>query len=271
MDKSYNCLQNGYEVQASLSGKLVIRNIYMVKNYKVMKNNEFLDLIKRCIDKNNYHITLVTGGQHPRFSYSIGLTEKLGFELIIAGGFNSIKENESLFRLIYQQLESGFTVDSHFLLSDNNIFYLGTVDSSWSKKLMMGVYDYYDLDDIIAYQIIPLNKTMDTPLMSEARTLNNPIWKWLDTDWNIKAPENSYVVTDIDALKGKTIIELMRWEENKWEMFSRPGPDVKEDDIMIVPLGTILGIDNTLEPILSLAVGDGLWRDNKYSNWQDWH
>ncbi|MHA4895360.1 DUF4262 domain-containing protein [Pedobacter sp. PWIIR3] len=235
-----------------------------------MTKKEFLNIIRKNIVNNGYHITLVNGGQNPDFSYSIGLTEKIGFELIIAGGFNSVEENESLFRLIYQNLESGSTVDSQFFLSDNNVYYLGTVDSSWSKKLMLGVYDYYELDDIIAYQIIPLNKTMDTPLMSEARTLSNPIWKWLDMDWNIKAPDNSYVVTDIDALKGKPIIELVRWEEHKWEMFSGPGPDVTEDDIRIVPLGTVLGIDNTLEPILSLAVGDGLWRDSKESNWQDW-
>lgn len=235
-----------------------------------MENNEFLDLIKSGINKNNYHITLVTGGQHPRFSYSIGLTEKLGFELIIAGGFNSVKENESIFRLIYEQLESGSTVDSQFFLSDNNIFYLGTVDSSWSKKLMLGVYDYYDLDDIIAYQIILLDRTMDTPLMSQARTLNDPIWKWLDMDWNIKAPKNSYVVTDIDALRGKTIVELMRWEEHKWEMFSGPGPDFKEEEIRIVPLGTILGIDDTLQRTVNLDIGKGLWRDNKDSEWNDW-
>ncbi len=224
-----------------------------------MTNNEFLEIIKTNIYEYGYHLTLVTGGQHPRFSYSIGLTEKFGFELIIAGGFISIKDNEYIFRDIYQQLQSGHTVDSKFLLSDNNIFYLAKVGTSWSKKLMLGVYDYYDVDEIIAYQIIPVNRTMDTPLMSEARILNDPIWKWLDMDWNVKAPKNSYVVTDIETLNGKTIIELMRWEEHKWEMFSGPGPDVKEDDIRIVPLGTILGIDDTLQPCLNLAIGQGLW------------
>ena len=50
----------------------------------------------------------------------------------------------------------------------------------------------------------------------------------------------------------------------------RAGPDVEEEDIRMVPLGTILGIDAALKPILNLVVGQGLWRDNKDSDWQDW-
>lgn len=236
-----------------------------------MEKKEFLDIIKANIDKNGYHITLVNGGQHPDFSYSIGLTTKLGFELIVAGGgFVSIKENESIFEYIYRQLQNGQTVDSKFSFSDENVFYLRKVDSSWCEKMMLGVYDYYKVDEITAYQIIPINRTLDIPLMSEAAIPDDPIWKWLDTDWNVKAPLNSYVITDFDALKGKAVTELTRWEDRVWEMFSGPGPDVKEKDIRIVPLGTILGIDNTLKPIVDLAIGEGLWRENKESKWQKW-
>lgn len=235
-----------------------------------MTNTEFLDIIRKNIDKNGYHITLVNGGQNPNFSYSIGLAERFGFELIIAGGFKSIKENEFIFEHIYQKLQSGSTVNSQFSLSDNDVFYLGTVDSSWCEKLMLGVYDYYSVDEITAYQITPIERTLDTPLMSDAVIPNDPVWKWLYMDWNINAPKNSYVITDLNALKGKTITEVAKWEDHVWEMFSGPGPDVEKEDIRIVPLGTILGIDATLKPIVNLMVGQGLWRDNKDSSWQDW-
>lgn len=236
-----------------------------------MTNKEFLHIIRTNIDEIGYHLTLVNGGQHPDFSYSIGLTEKLGFELIIAGGgFISIEENESVFNCIFNKLKSGHLVDSEFFLPNNDSYYLTKVDSSWIKKLMLGVYDYYNVNEIIAYQIIPEDRTMDTPLMSEPMIPKDPIWKWLDINWDLDAPKNSYVITDIDSLKGKTIIELTRWEEHVWEMFSGAGPDVSENDIRTVPLGTILGIDSTLEVITKLTVGQGLWRDNKYSSWQDW-
>ncbi|KAF2343107.1 DUF4262 domain-containing protein [Flavobacterium tistrianum] len=235
-----------------------------------MNREEFLKIIKNNIDKNDYHLTLVNGGQHPEFSYSIGLTEKLGFELIIAGGFISTEDNELIFRYIYNQLVSGKKIDSEFYPSENNSFYLGTVDASWSKELMLGVYDYYSVDTIKAYQIIPKERALDTPLMSETKKTDDPIWKWLDIDWNLTAPKNSYAITDIYSLKGKTITELTRWEDHVWEMFSGPGPDFQEEDIRIVSLGTILGIDPSLEPILKLEIGQGLWREDINSEWQDW-
>lgn len=235
-----------------------------------MTNAEFLGIIRNNIDKNGYHITLVNGGQNPNFSYSIGLAERFGFELIIAGGFKSLKDNEFIFGHIYQQLQSGSTVNSQFSLSDNDVFYLSIVDSSWCKKLMLGVYDYYSVDKITAYQIIPIERTLDTPLMSDTINPNDPVWKWLYMDWNIDAPKNSYVITDLSALKGKTITEVAKWEDHVWEMFSGPGPDVEKEDIRIVPLGTILGIDATLKPIVNLTVGQGLWRDTKDLSWQDW-
>lgn len=130
-----------------------------------MTRCEFLEIIKTRISKNDYHLTLVSGGQNPDYSYSIGLTEKFGFELIIAGGFISIQENESIFRNVYQQLQSGSGLDAKFLLSDST-FYLMKVDPSWCEKLMLGVYDYYDVDKIEAYQIIPVDRTLDIPVMS---------------------------------------------------------------------------------------------------------
>lgn len=234
-----------------------------------MTNSEFLEIIKKNINNYDYHLTLVNGGQNPDYSYSIGLTEKFGFELVIAGGFISIEDNESLFQHVFQQLQSGLTVYSKFTLS-GNIFYLDKVDVSWCKKLMLGVYDYYNVDEISAYQIVPENRTLDIPLMSQPIIANDPIWKWLDMDWNMKVPKKSYVITDIDSLKGKTIVELMRWEDHVWEMFSGPGPDFKEEEIRIVPLGTILGIDDTLQRTVNLEIGKGLWRENKDSDWNDW-
>ncbi len=234
-----------------------------------MTNSEFLDIIKTNINNFDYHLTLVNGGQNPDYSYSIGLTEKFGFELVVAGGFISIEDNESLFRHVYNELRSGSKIDSKFTLSDNK-YYLDKVDPSWCKKLMLGVYDYYNVDEILAYQIVPENRTLDIALMSQPIITNDPIWKWLDMDWNMKVPKKSYVITDIYSLEGKPIVELMRWEDHVWEMFSGPGPDFKEEEIRIVPLGTILGIDDTLQRTVDLEIGKGLWRESKDSDWNDW-
>jgi len=89
---------------------------------------------------------------------------------------------------------------------------------------------------------------------------------------------NDAVITDPDAVgipafeffAGEPITELMRWEEGEWEMFAGPGPEVQKEDIRVVSLGTILGLDNTLLPAVHLEIGKGLWRTDKDSEWQNW-
>lgn len=234
-----------------------------------MEREEFLKIIRNNIEKNNFHITLVKNGQHPEYSYSIGLLEKIGFELILAGGFVSEEDNELVFNEIYEKLEIDKRI-KNFNISNNKKFSLNVVDYTWSKKLMLGVYDYYNLSNMKVFQIIPENKTLDVPDMSNEWNNQDSIWKWIDLDWNLNAPFNSFVITDIYAMKGDLITELTRWEENEWEMFSMPGPDLDKDEIIIVPLGTILGIDKSLINCLDLKIGEGLWRESKEEGWNNW-
>ena len=41
--------------------------------------------IQKNIDESGYHLYFVAGGPVPRFVYTIGLSEKIGFELVLAG------------------------------------------------------------------------------------------------------------------------------------------------------------------------------------------
>ena len=78
------------------------------------------------------------------------------------------------------------------------------------------------------------------------------------------------MTTEVKVLFGKKVTEVMRWEIDDWEAFTQNGTDVNEDDIRIVPIATILGIDNTLLPIVNLQVAKGLWRDSELLEWNDW-
>jgi len=88
--------------------------------------------------------------------------------------------------------------------------------------------------------------------------------------WNYSVPEDSTVVSNINALLGDTITEVTRWENNEWEIFAGAGPDVKEDEMRIVSLGTILGKDKTLAPAINLDLGKGIWRESLESSWNKW-
>lgn len=75
---------------------------------------------------------------------------------------------------------------------------------------------------------------------------------------------SSTAATDLAALRGDRVTEAARWEEGYWELTAGEGPNVPEDEVRIVPLGTLLAADPSLMPVVSLPVGGGLIRDFRW-------
>ena len=220
-------------------------------------------------------MTIVNSKTEPRYAYTIGLSDLFKFELILSGGIIFLKDDLSLiFNTIVEEFKNGENATNQKItVGDLGTFSLSMADSSWIKLMMLGVFDYYKKNDIVAFQIIPdLNHyTLDIPNMSnEWNASSEPVWQWLVHEWNYNVPENSTVVTNINALLGESITEVMRCENDEWEMFAGAGPDVAEKDARVVSLGTILGIDRTLLPAIDLDNGKGLWRDSGESEWNNW-
>jgi hypothetical protein len=235
----------------------------------------FKELVRSNIDREGYHITIVGGAIEPRFAYSIGLSTQFNFELVFSGGIYYLKDQVlKIFHEIVSSLKSGrWAPDEKIEIDTLGEFSFLSVDRSWSKMMLLGVFDHYKEADIQAYQIVPeaSHFTYDTPDMSREWSVSSePVWQWLNSKWPYNVPESSTVVTNLEALCGEPITELMRWEKDEWEMFAGPGPDVKKEDTRVVSLGTILGIDKTLLPAVDIEIGKGLWRTDKDSEWQNW-
>lgn len=139
---------------------------------------------------------------------------------------------------------------------------------------MLGVFDYYQTRDIPAIQIVPDkdHRTIDVPDMSAPwNALAEPVWQWLKEPWIFPVPKESTATTNLAALRGERITEATRWEEDEWEAFAGAGPDVTEEEMRVVALGTLVAADKSLEPIVHLAIGEGLWRDPEAgSEWHPW-
>ena len=240
-----------------------------------MTRAEFLELIRNNIKKDGFHLTSVIESTDPSFIYSIGLSEKLGYEIIFAGGFYFNKEQKSnIIREIVKALEKDKSkLNSDISTKDYGKFELRNTKFSWCEHLTLGVFDYYDSNKINVYQLVPEEKhfTYDIPDMSsELKDETHSAWQWLTKKWEYDIPKNSKVATNLDALQGYPITEIMRWEEDYWEMFSGAGPDVKDEETRIVPIGTIFGIDRTIASALKLPIGEGIWRESRDSNWNKW-
>jgi hypothetical protein len=236
----------------------------------------FLSKIKNNIQNSGYHLYSIIGGQCPRYSYTIGLSESpMNSELVFAGGY--CFDTEEVAEIIK------FSVD---FLRDKNItnstimnykglveFRFQKIDPTWIKILLLGCMDYYATENISGYQIIPDKKFMTKEIPDMNCPYNpktEPVWRWLTEIWSYGVPKNSTAATNLSSLKGDTIIEASRWEDDYWELFSYPGDLVSKDDHVVVPLGILLAMDATLEIVTKLNVNQGLWRDDVNSRWNNW-
>ena len=240
-----------------------------------MDNIKALELIRSNIEESGYHLYAVVSNKMPRYVYTIGLSETIGFELVFAGGvLLDLNEVKTLVRLFVQCLNKDVkTCEVTLMLEKQEQFVLSDVHNSWGQLLLLGAYDFYKTDQVDARQIIPTGyyKTIDVPDLSISKSQKQqPIWRFLQEKWDLPFPEDSKAITDIGVLKGEAVTELMRWENNEWEMFSRAGPDIPKDEIKMIPTWVLLAFDPSLTPATSVEINKGLWRCSKNDNWHDW-
>jgi Domain of unknown function (DUF4262) len=239
-----------------------------------LQKKRALDLIREKIARSGHHVYVVSGGQTPRFAYTIGVSESIGVELILAGAFFYFSEEViQIVNNIATQLKARRDRET-LEVAVRGSFTLRKVHSSWATELMSGAFDYYQNSDIPALQIAPNGSrwTIDVPDMSVPwNATTEPVWRWQHEPWTYPVPTDSTAATNLAALRGEPITEVMRWEENQWEIFAGAGLDVPKDDMRVVPLGTLLAADESLVSAVHLAIGEGLWRDPApKSEWHPW-
>jgi hypothetical protein len=228
-----------------------------------------LERIRKNIERHSFHVYLVEGGPSPAFAYTIGLSEKLGFELIIAGLsiFTTCKLMSHLQQAAKSALSSGATDQ---LESD---FEFRAVHETWQTRLLLGANDYYGKQSVPSVQLVPRSlglRTIDTPDLSAEFLVGWNAWRWLDHAWDFPVPQDSSAVTDLDCLSGSLATRVVRWEEDQWEIFSKNGEDIDPDRMREVPLGTLLAHDQSLWMASRLEVGQGIFREESDSSWRLW-
>ena len=137
-----------------------------------------LHLIERNIATHGWHVYSVLDEAAPRFSYTIGLLEKTGFELIFAGGyFYSFDDVARIVNGCGNALLRGAALEFEGV---PGTFTLGDVRAEWSKALLLGANDWHG-HTVRARQIIPEPHylTRDVPDMSlPASHEKNAAWTY---------------------------------------------------------------------------------------------
>jgi len=239
-----------------------------------MTRTEALARIRGHITTHGFHVYVIPGGCLPRWVYTIGLIESLGFELILAGAsYYTQSEALEIVNQVAQVLKGRGRIPAELELPDLGVFSLRKADDFWIAQLMLGAVDFYQGRPLKAMQICPdlSRTTVDVPDMTIAKAHNTEApWKWLDDEWHYPVPKDSTAVTNLAALQGECVTEAVRWEENEWELFAGAGPDVMASDIRIVPLATLLAVDESLEAVVHLKPTEGLWRKIPERVWNEW-
>ncbi len=240
---------------------------------------DILVSIKNRIDKYGFHRYIVNQRTTPRYTYTIGLKDNIGFELILGGSmfFETNEELDIIFEFIIKSLTQDKDKRKFNILNLGN-FELKKVDFSWSTLMMLGALDYYNVNKIRAFQIIPTDKekyTIDTPNMSSPWSEKDIAWKYLSENvlWNHMIPENAVAITNLNALRGHRLTEYFRFENDEWEIFSGNGALEAKELIRIVPLSVLISADLSIEAFINDPVGKGKYRDSSDENnltWYNW-
>ncbi|WPV69685.1 DUF4262 domain-containing protein [Chitinophaga sp. LS1] len=240
-----------------------------------MEKEKYIEEIKSNIQKFGYHVTYVIADISPSFAYTIGLSQTFNFELVIAGGaFYNRAEKETIITSIADKIiETDNKIPQSINLGELGVFSLSLVDESWSKLFLLGVYDILKKETVVALGIVPDQNhfTLDIPKMSVPFNVNNePVWQWMAKEWKYNVSKESTVGTDLDALKGKAITEVTRWEDDYWEMYHGDGNEMPKDQIRVVSIGTMLGIDPSLIAAFDVPLEKGLYRESADDEWKKW-
>jgi hypothetical protein len=203
------------------------------------------------------------------------LRNATGFELIIPGAeIYLLEELVEIMESSISYCKSHPALDCRKLEIGNlGNFTLQKCDPSWVKMLMLAAIDYFDDPAILTYQILPdpAHITIDVPDLAVTWSpQTEPAWRWLREPWSLPVPSTSTAVTNLAALRGERITEASRWELDQWDLFAGSGPDTPKKEVRVVPIGTLLAVDTTLESVISLDVGKSLWRDADNVEWNEW-
>src|ERR1700691_882695 len=104
-----------------------------------------LSEIRDHVAQHGFHTYVVTGGGDPHFGYTIGLTESLGAELILAGTyFYRLDDVSKVIKAVKGELTLPIAWDSIRVASKLwGTFSFRKVLTSWASTLMLGAFDYY--------------------------------------------------------------------------------------------------------------------------------
>lgn len=217
---------------------------------------------KPVIAREGFLLYWVFGGPTPQWYYTVGLnTAGAAPELVLCGTTVLLRDDlqaalsdlADRVRSSDAHLRSGGAVEAGAL----GTVKLVPVHPSWAAHLLLAAIDCE------ALQVVPTVTFRDTPNLSNPYDADRePAWRWLTEPWPFSLAPETLAIADMSALHGEpiTVVNHHRGEEAPWEFLADDGAP-NGDALRLVPVGTLVAIDPTLEDVLELE--PGTWAERK--------
>lgn len=214
-----------------------------------MTPEEFRAQIQQNIATQSFHVTAVRASDIPKYCYTIGLSPKLGFEIVLAGRYDmTVAETTTLLRRVGDSLLRDSDLPAGVVLQD--------ADASWSEKLLLGVFDYFGSQAIRCVQLRPARVSVsDEPDMASAFVPSNQSpWRWLSAAWTYPVPADEWVTANQAALERQTLSRVCRWDDG-FEMMSYL-EDGSTGPIYVVPMSTAIAVQPRIAEVSDLSIDE---------------
>ncbi|HUQ02973.1 MAG TPA: DUF4262 domain-containing protein [Kofleriaceae bacterium] len=232
-------------------------------------NGDERQIIRRTIVRHGHQTYMIMAGSCPRFAYTVGVSESVGAELVLAGAAIFTRDEvHVIINTVATELRAGTPAHTVVVVEGLGSFTLRRADPTWVRWLLCCANAYYR-HDVAAYQIVPDRDhwTVDVPDMTTPWSVESaPAWRFLRDLPPATFPASAHVATGLDVLRGTLVTRATRREPSYWEAFSNAPLTMQQ--IRIVPLSTLLATDESLVDLFDLPIGQRRWRPASGHPWR---
>lgn len=227
--------------------------------------------IQEKIDQYGCFIVQVPADDYlPGFAYTIGLYQRFNHPEIICFGL-SLQVMADLLNHACEQIKNGLSFVPNTLCEgfpeDYPVQFL-PVDAAYYPYYLGTGTHFYEHTPFPAIQLVWPDKQSRFPWAPDF----NPDWRRKqplldrDTDFMFQEEKNLGVFTTRQVLEGKPILYVYHDEEGDWQFHSEDEP--LEEDVRLVALTAIVGIDPGIVALHQLAYGERAWRASAADEWE---
>ena len=249
-----------------------VNSIFAQIDHNQMDEKEIEKILVETIEEVGWHISLIeSDGYTPSFAYTTGLTKSFKHPEIIMIGLD-IKLMGEILNIVGDLIKEGKKYDLNVSYNDflegYNCKFIEVNKGYYSDYLGYSIW-YNKGMDFNCIQLVWPNNNGEYPSDLEKEDSFQFRQPLLDRNMNFKflESENLATITTNQVMYEKLPILYVYHEiEGDWQFLC--GTTNKSEDMMLVSLKNVVEIDNSINELHNLGIGEYSWRESLNDIWK---